>query len=222
MAILALETARSLLQRRGQMRGRRKDPGSAALHAHWIDDSLAVDDELPMSVLSRLLDDPQIAVGPVVAAPGDIELKAAVIAVALDLVEEPVRAFRNDVGRGGDAELKGLKHETKRAAREVARGPSLGRKRQDELRRRGAPPHTRGMNSLQKCKCERLAPMGLREPEYRSGHLVVLNVALAQLVGDLQTNNHGNRHNRRHNSRRGLRPKHRRSNSTETEAASST
>ena len=80
-----------------------------AVHAEH--NGLGVNDELLDAVLQGRLDDPGIAVGPVVAAPGDqadqvaVTLKPEAIAVVLHLVK-PVRARRDAGGLGGDTELK--------------------------------------------------------------------------------------------------------------------
>ena len=66
-------------------------------------DSLAVNDELLMPVLKRRLDDPGIAIGPVVRASGNqaisVALQAEAVSVVLNLVQ-PVRAI-GDGGRLG-------------------------------------------------------------------------------------------------------------------------
>src|SRR6516165_9969564 len=82
------------------------------------DDSLAIDDELLLTVLQRRLHDPGISFCPTIAAACDqpyavaIALNAETEAVLLDLVK-PFRAGGNYGSSGGDAELKRLKHETK-------------------------------------------------------------------------------------------------------------
>jgi len=55
-------------------------------------DRLAVNDELPMPVLQRRLDDPGIAIGPVIAASGD---QANAIPLALQAID-PMRARRTE------------------------------------------------------------------------------------------------------------------------------
>jgi hypothetical protein len=54
-------------------------------------DSLAVNDELPMPVLKRRLDDPGIAIGPVVAASGDQANATAVALQAETPASDPFR-----------------------------------------------------------------------------------------------------------------------------------
>jgi hypothetical protein len=81
------------------------------------DDRLAIDDELLVSVLQRGLDDPEIALGPVVSAPRDQPhaiagaLDPQAVAVILDLVE-PLRAGWHVLAERRQAELE-LGHEPK-------------------------------------------------------------------------------------------------------------
>ena len=82
------------------------------------DDGLAVEDEPLLPVLERGLDNPEIALGPIVSAASDqpdaiaVALCAEAKAVLLDLVK-PLRAGGNHSSRDRDAELKRLKHAAK-------------------------------------------------------------------------------------------------------------
>jgi hypothetical protein len=79
------------------------------------DDGLAIDDELLVSVLQRRLDDPRIALSPIVSAARDqthaiaVALDPQAVAVIFDLVE-PIRAVGDFCTSGRNAKLKRLKH----------------------------------------------------------------------------------------------------------------
>ena len=76
---------------------------------------LAVDDELLAVILQRRLDNPRIAVGPVVAAAGDqanaipLALQAEAIAVLLHFVQ-PDRVIGDGGRHGGQAKFEGAGH----------------------------------------------------------------------------------------------------------------
>ena len=77
------------------------------------DDSLAIDDELLLSILECGFHDPRIAIGPVVAIAGDqahtiaVALHAKPVTVIFDLVE-PVRGGWNLGAASWDAKIKRL------------------------------------------------------------------------------------------------------------------
>ena len=78
-------------------------------------DRFAVDNELLVFVLQRRLDDPRIALAPVITAARDqphaiaVALDPQAVAVILDLVE-PIRTAGDLDAASGNAELKRLKH----------------------------------------------------------------------------------------------------------------
>jgi hypothetical protein len=73
---------------------------------------LAIDHELPVPVLARCLDDPRVAVRPVVATARNqahafaVPLQPEAVAVVFDLMQ-PVRADRNTGRFGGKAKVEG-------------------------------------------------------------------------------------------------------------------
>src|SRR6516225_9499680 len=80
-----------------------------AVHAEH--NGLAVEHEPLLPYLVRRLDDPRVSLRPVITAAGDQPhvvanpFNAKAVAVILDLVK-PVGAVRDDLGPGGQAELK--------------------------------------------------------------------------------------------------------------------
>jgi hypothetical protein len=76
---------------------------------------MAIDHELVVAVLQRRLDDPRIAVGPVVAALGDqahpvaVAFQPQAVAIIFHLVQL-VRGLRHGGGAGREAEVEGAAH----------------------------------------------------------------------------------------------------------------